>query len=174
MKNWLGITNENRLKAYKLRMKGFSWYHAAEKTGFSSGFACKNSIIQFANEHNLPPPPENRSISRTERYGLDALDRKKAYLLRCKTRLTWKEIAAQTNYQSKGSCMVAAKNYAKKHNLPPPPKFAMLKMEMTYEDRTTGAEWWQIAMDLAIPTAKDAQAYAKVYAKQNGLPIDIL
>ena len=97
-------------------------------------------------------------------------DADRAFFLRKYSRLSWKVIAAKTEYKSREGANMAAANYARKHNFlwPLPPAFS--RGEIGYIELRDGSSWLQVQTMLGFDTRKKVMDAVRYYAKKHQLP----
>ena len=96
-------------------------------------------------------------------------NKKKAYELRCKTRLQWRIIAEKAGYKTGSGARRGAIRHAIKHNLPLPPVEYLSQGALSYQIRKEERlKWGDIAVELTTKTdyaRKNAQRYATRWKK---------
>jgi hypothetical protein len=96
----------------------------------------------------------------------------RAYLLRQRTRITWRKIADRIGYSSLEGARSAAKRYSKKRKLPwPVPN--LTRGFLYYQQYLDGESWEEIAYDWQQPGIggrNRVQNCARVWARRHNMP----
>mgnify|MGYP003655604708 FL=1 len=96
----------------------------------------------------------------------------RAYLLRQRTRITWRKVADRLGYSSLEGARSAAKRYSRKRRLPWP-VLNLTRGFLYYQQNLDGETWNEIAHDWQQPGLDGrnrVQNCARVWARRHNMP----
>jgi hypothetical protein len=166
-------------KAHQRRVTGESWEKIALDLGYATARSVKSSVRRYAKQFDWvwpldEPVPRKRSHEGIPIAGFDSHP-EAAYRLRVQG-LKWQEVGARIGLHSPnahGIVMRYARKYAKRNNLPWPPKLQKEQgtipegSEQAYHLRATGLPWVAVGEQsgLGMKARRRAQRYADMAGK---------